>query len=263
VSVVRSGSLPETAAGVAGADAAPGQPFAPTGAPAPATAAASSRLRGKNVSWQCGLCGYHVLAMDQDGTPLPFATSAFGNVLPLMCPRCKLSHTSWQSSTPFSEQGDHLNLPTTYSNRYKAPNIVPPAGASFTKESGARKDHAAADNSGTLFPPPGHAANASGGRTLLKQRAAGASLSVVTQQRAAQLRPNASNGQGVSSSTRAAVQRRAYYCGHCHRRLLRVDANGELVDMDRDAEGHILPIRCPGCGELHSEWLVKPYAVRR
>lgn len=223
------------------ADAGAGQPFAPTGA-----AVGTSRLR-KNVSWQCGLCGYHVLAMDQDGTPLPFATSAFGNTLPLLCPRCKLSHTSWQPSTPFNEQGDHLNLPTTYSNRY----IAPSRSAASAQRAQASNHAAGATGDG--------AATESRSGTLLHQRAAAASLSLAAQQRATQLR----HGKGAVSSSVSSLQRRAYYCGHCNRRLLRVDANGELVDMDREADGSIRPICCPGCGKLHSDWVVKPYAVRR
>ncbi|KPA77691.1 hypothetical protein ABB37_07024 [Leptomonas pyrrhocoris] len=246
-----------TAPPTAAADVSPGQP------PAHSSASGASRLR-KNVSWQCGLCGYHVLAMDQDGTPLPFAKSAFDNVLPLMCPRCKLSHTSWQPSTPFNEQGDHLNLPTTYSNRYVAPR-GPSAGAARTPlatDSAVAKEDAAATGDGNdgvrlllrSASPSTYAGVGAVGNTLLSQRAAAASLTVVAQRRAAQLRLHS----GATS-----VQRRAYYCGHCNRRLLRVDANGELVDMDRDEDGSIRPIRCPGCGELHSDWVVKPYAVRR
>ena len=262
MSVMRGGSAVEGDGGHSSlaADAASGQPFAATGAVASATA---SRLR-KSVSWQCGLCGYYVLAMDQNGTPLPFTTSAFGNVLPLLCPRCKLSHTSWQPSTPFNEQGDHLNLPTTYSNRYitssgstaaaeRVPLATDSAGLNDVKDTAAAAD---ASDASRLTR------SATGSNALLSQRAAVASLTYVAQQRVAQFRHNAQDGNRNAASTAAAplLQRRAYYCGHCNRRLLRMDANGELVDMDRNADGSIRPIRCPGCGELHGDWVVKPYA---
>ncbi|KPI85662.1 hypothetical protein ABL78_5283 [Leptomonas seymouri] len=252
-STEESGSAPFTA--VPSSDIPPGQPFAHT------ATASVSRLR-KNVSWQCGLCGYYVLAMDQDGTPLSFATSAFGNVLPLMCPRCRLSHTSWQASTPFNEQGDHLNLPTTYSNRYVAPS-APSADAQLIKGSASTKEREAAlaggemgGDEGTRFlhsALPSTLAGVGVGNTLLSHRAAAASLSITSRQ----LR-----NTGAAASD-ASLQRRAFYCGHCNRRLLRVDANGELVDMNRNKDGSICPIQCPGCGEMHSDWVVKPYAVHR
>ncbi|KAK7197373.1 hypothetical protein NESM_000684900 [Novymonas esmeraldas] len=206
-----------------------------------ANAAPSYRHR-KNVSWQCTLCGYHVMAMDQDGTPLPFTSSAFGTVLPLSCPRCKLSHTAWQTSTPFSEAGDHMNLPTTLSNRY-----VLPASSGQTLRVREKAGQGAASQSDSAVD--GAPSFLAGGR--LAQRAA-AVAALATQQR------------GVpGTSTVSPAQRRAYYCGRCDRRLLRVDVNGELVDMDRDQDGEVLPITCPGCKESHSDWVVKPYAVRR
>ncbi|CAJ1006156.1 hypothetical protein Q4I28_001472 [Leishmania naiffi] len=201
----------------------------------------SYRLR-KNISWHCTLCGYHVLAMDQDGTPLPFTISAFGNVLPMTCPRCKLNHTSWQPSTPFSENGDHRNLPTALSNRYV---IQAPDQQSLRvkdrEEMGAADQSDAGVKAASSLAAGGHLAQteASVGRLATQQR----SIPAIS---------------AVSSA-----QRRAYYCGRCGRRLLRVDANGELVEMDRGKDGQVLPITCSGCKENHSDWVVKPYAVNR
>jgi DNA-directed RNA polymerase subunit RPC12/RpoP len=47
----------------------------------------------------------------------------------------------------------------------------------------------------------------------------------------------------------------SYACGRCGRRLQRMDANGNLVPLDRDARGNTVPLECPGCRELHSEWV--------
>lgn len=233
-----AGHLPSPATGDLSA------PSLPTAAPAATTAAvAVSYRQRKNVSWQCTLCGYHVLAMDQDGTALPFSTSAYGNVLPLTCPRCKLTHTSWQTSTPFSEEGDHMNLPTTLSNRYVAPS------AAQQVLRGRGRDAAPGPADPSAEGATDAAALLGGGR--IAERAA-AVAALATQQR-----------HIPGMSTVAPVQRRAYYCGNCGRRLLRVDANGELVDMDRDKDGQVLPITCPGCRETHSDWVVKPYAVKR
>ncbi|KAG5506669.1 hypothetical protein JIQ42_06922 [Leishmania sp. Namibia] len=207
---------------------------------AAANAASSYRLR-KNISWHCTLCGYHVLAMDQNGTPLPLTTSAFGNVLPMTCPCCKLSHTSWQPSTPFSEDGNHMNLPTTFSNRY----VMPASGqqslrAKSKQATGAVGDPIAAGETAPMA-------------------VAGSGLSL----RTAPLAALATEQRFISVTSASTVQRRAYYCGHCGRRLFRVDANGELVDMDRGEDGEVLPITCPGCQKSHSDWAVKPYAVDR
>ncbi|KAG5485560.1 hypothetical protein LSCM1_07649 [Leishmania martiniquensis] len=205
-----------------------------------ASMASSYRLR-KNVSWQCTLCGYHVLAMDQNGTPLPLTTSAFGNLLPMTCPRCKLSHTSWQSSTPFSADGNHMNLPTAFSNRY----MMPACGQQPLRTKGDQ----AAGLVGHFGTAVQTASSLMAGSRLAMRMAPSATRA--TQQR------------GISVTAASTVQRRAFYCGRCGRRLLRVDANGELVDMDRDQDGQVLPITCPGCQESHSDWVVKPSAVNR
>ncbi|GET86387.1 hypothetical protein, conserved [Leishmania tarentolae] len=202
----------------------------------------SSYRPRKKISWQCTLCGYHVLAMDQDGAPLPFTTSAFGNVLPMTCPRCKMHHTSWQPSTPFSEDGNHMNMPTTLSNRY----LTPLPGQQPLR----LRDMEATGSVGQSDAGVGTTSSMVSG-SYVPQRAAFVSA-LATQQR---------NAAAISAMSSA--QRRAHYCGRCGRRLLRVDANGELVDMDRDKDGHVLPITCPGCKESHSDWVLKPYAVNR
>ncbi|KAG5510620.1 hypothetical protein JKF63_06918 [Porcisia hertigi] len=218
-----------------------------SGVSAAVTSAAASNVApsyrlSKKVSWKCKLCGYYVLAMDQEGTPLPFTTSAFGNVIPLTCPRCAVSHTSWQSSSPFNKEGDHKNLPTTLSNRY----FMLTAGEQPMR----LKDKEATGPTGHLNASAEAAPSLVVGNRL-DQVAVPVSL-LATKQRGALRTP------AVPS-----VQRRAFYCGRCGRRLLRVDANGELVDMDRDQEGEVLPITCPGCKENHNDWVVKPYAVHR
>lgn len=209
---------------------------------AAATNVTSLYRQRKSVSWRCMLCGYHVLAMDQNGAPLPFSASAFGNVLPMTCPRCKLSHMSWQPSTPFSEEGNHMNLPTTLSNRYLVP--LPSQRSLRVKDAEAT---GAAGQSGAAV-----------------ETASSVVAGSCSTQRVGFLSALATQHRSVSViSAISSVQRRAYYCGRCGRRLLRVDVNGELVDMDRDKDGQVLPITCPGCTESHSDWVVKPYVVSR
>ncbi|CAG9569744.1 conserved hypothetical protein [Leishmania major strain Friedlin] len=209
---------------------------------AAATNVTSFYRQRKNVSWRCMLCGYHVLAMDQDGAPLPFSASAFGNVLPMTCPRCKMSHTSWQPSTPFSEEGNHMNLPTTLSNRYlvSLPGQQPLRAKDAEATGAAGQPGAAVETASSVV---------AGSRSAQR---VGFVSALATQQRSVPV-----------ISAVSSVQRRAYYCGRCGRRLLRVDVNGEIVDMDRDKDGQVLPITCPGCMESHSDWVLKPYAVNR
>jgi hypothetical protein len=71
----------------------------------------------RDLSWKCGPCGYHVLAMDQSGRGLPLELGPAGKVLPLMCPRCRQEHTHWLPASPFDAFGDHANLPSALSAR--------------------------------------------------------------------------------------------------------------------------------------------------
>lgn len=80
--------------------------------PLPPTTAAE-----RDTSWKCGVCGYHLLSMDQSGRGLPLEPGPAGKILPLMCPRCRNEHVHWNPASPFDSFGDHANLPSALSAR--------------------------------------------------------------------------------------------------------------------------------------------------
>ncbi|ORC84322.1 uncharacterized protein TM35_000461410 [Trypanosoma theileri] len=191
----------------------------------------------KKISWRCGMCGYHVLAMDQEGNPLPLSVSPFGEVLPMSCPRCLLEHTSWEQAVPFDEHGDHTNIRSKLSNNYVR---------TTAKENGPVKD---------FHPPP--TSSASGVQTEKVE------IPPILEEIGRWTYKDGVPKPTVPEVSRPRGTRMAYYCGKCDRQLLRMDPYGELVPMVRDKDGVLLPILCPGCKEEHNQWEVKPYKVTR
>ena len=60
----------------------------------------------------------------------------------------------------------------------------------------------------------------------------------------------------VEAALRA--KRYTYQCGKCSRSMMRMDSLGDLIPLDRDLDGYILPYPCPGCNNEHSDWHVVP-----
>eukprot|EP00796_Vickermania_ingenoplastis_P012038 gene12038-8291_t len=195
-----------------------------------------------HISWKCGVCGYHVLAMDQNGNPLPLSRGAYGELLPIRCPQCEMEHTSWEQAVPFDKHGDHVNIRSTLSNNYvtqcRKKDLQPVPDASSSGVTSPRGSHSPSTAARELPP-----ILANIGRVTYKDGVAVPNNHVKPRQ--------------------VPEVRMAFYCTRCGRRLLRVDSEGELVAMDKDAKGEVLPIRCPGCGEVHNRWEVKPFTVGR
>ncbi|RNF26074.1 uncharacterized protein Tco025E_01703 [Trypanosoma conorhini] len=187
------------------------------------------------ISWKCGMCGYHVLAMDQEGRPLPLSVSSFGEVLPMTCPRCLLEHTSWEQAVPFDEYGDHANIRSKLSNNY----------ARTTGNAGAEMRDVT----------PVHTTRATG--------VAGSSPEIppILQEIGRKLQQDAAGHMPMQPDPKPRGRRMAYYCRKCNRQLLRIDPYGELVPLARDKDGSVLPIVCPGCKVEHNEWDVRSFTV--
>ena len=64
------------------------------------------------------------------------------------------------------------------------------------------------------------------------------------------------SGSTITVST-ALPKVQAFHCGLCGRRLLRMDAFGNLVPLEKDATGNTVPLECPGCHVSHTEWVVR------
>ncbi|KAH9586229.1 hypothetical protein LSM04_001413 [Trypanosoma melophagium] len=198
-----------------------------------------SSVRGKKkISWRCGMCGYHVLAMDQEGNPLPLSVSPFGEVVPMSCPRCLLEHTSWEQAVPFDQHGDHANIRSKLSNNY--------VRTTAKEKAEVVKDY---------HPPP--TSSATGVHTDKVE------LPPILQEIGRWTYKDGVPKPTVPEVARPRGPRKAYYCGKCDRQLLRMDPYGELVPMVRDKDGVLLPIMCPGCKVEHNQWEVKPYKVTR
>lgn len=202
----------------------------------------------RQLSWQCGTCKYCMLAMDHRGNTLPISLDAWGQQIPLQCPRCLVTHTQWSVSSPFDAYGDHVNVKGMFANSYHArlqnPAVSPPPPPPLLPQNIAASSATSSGSASVSVP--------SGGATLLDN-----------------LPPILANiglmsyRGGVARSTVAEQpvqrkQRTAYYCGLCNRRLLRMDHNGDLVPLDTNAGGEILPLTCPGCGVAHGDWPIRP-----
>ncbi|ESL10533.1 hypothetical protein TRSC58_01734 [Trypanosoma rangeli SC58] len=181
------------------------------------------------------MCGYHVLAMDQDGRPLPLSVSSFGQVLPMTCPRCLLEHTSWEQAVPFDEYGDHANIRSKLSNNY----------ARTTSNAGTEVQDIR----------PAHTTKATG--------VAGATPEIppIFQEIRSKVPKDALRHMPALSDPKPRGHRMAYYCSKCNRQLLRIDPYGELVPLVRDKDGLVLPIVCPGCKVEHNQWDVRPFKI--
>ncbi|KEG13610.1 hypothetical protein DQ04_00901120 [Trypanosoma grayi] len=189
------------------------------------------------ISWKCGMCGYHVLAMDHEGKPLPLSVSSFGQVLPMSCPRCLLEHTSWEQAVPFDEHGDHANIRSKLSNNYV-------------------RTSSHVDTEARVFQPaPTSAAPGS--------HADGVTLPPILQEIGRRTYKEGVAQPIAVEAPRPRGSRMAYYCSKCGRKLLRMDPYGELVPMVRDNSGVPLPIVCPGCKIEHNQWDVKPFTITR
>lgn len=299
------------------------------------------------ISWKCGLCGYHLLSMDQFGKPLPLSRSAYGEILPICCPRCQLEHTGWEASTPFDALGEHVNMRSTLLGHHtmlskNAPMAMDPRNDSMDTSSSLPTSTTAVEGGGegstgvargsgedgrssrSKTRPPWETAGGSGSgesssmhtstpQGSEKSLAGGGYSSAVVAFSSSlsgsspasphvrysgsipsrvelppilanigkirrkpeddgetcplssgplsshYYRPSASTSSNDGVMTPAPSSKRAFYCGLCGRRLLRMDSDGELVAMDVDADGKVLPIRCPGCLQVHNKWEVRPF----
>ncbi|CCW64604.1 unnamed protein product [Phytomonas sp. EM1] len=193
-------------------------------------------LKLDKAAWRCGLCGYLMLSLDQEGNPIPFTCSAFGTPLPLGCPSCSQTHINWESANPFDALGAHINLRNAHRLKVGTEGLSQlPSSITCVTSPPDRASREATDPTDS----PSEI-----GRVAPRTQ-----VSPVATALHATFRSKSMN---VS-------QMQCYYCGRCHRRLLRVDAWGELVPMNCDADGNVLPILCPGCGMLHSEWTIGPF----
>lgn len=83
----------------------------------------------KKTAWRCAACSYCVVAMDHEGNPIPYTPSAWGEPLPMRCPRCQVEHASWKPDVPFDELGQHTNVRSRLSNHYMNQHSMPPPPA--------------------------------------------------------------------------------------------------------------------------------------
>ncbi|CCW66722.1 unnamed protein product [Phytomonas sp. Hart1] len=202
----------------------------------------SSRgLKRDKVAWRCGLCGYLMLSLDQEGSPIPLACSAFGTPLPLGCPRCSKTHTNWESASPFDAFGADINLRNAHRLRVGTQGLsklsssipyVTPLPSSVSREEVDLND------------PSSKIGRADPSR-IPTEGQDGVIASALP--------------DTFCRKTTDVSQKQCYHCERCHRRLLRVDAWGKLIPMNCGADGNVLPILCPGCGVLHSEWTIGPF----
>lgn len=258
------------------------------------------------ISWKCGLCAYHMLAVDQFGQPLPLACNAYGDCIPLRCPRCHLEHTSWVASSPFDRQGEHINLRSTLSSHQQllhaplhlergttVPSLsCPSTGTTTLANSPAFVGEDVQPSSSTIDAPTASSTSPLQGKYAVLSASQPNPLSPHSSspsrvelppilasigkkrhihreggQPYPHVRGSLSSNYPCSSTSRKGMgayssgSRRAFYCGLCGRRLLRVDSDGELVAMDLNDEGQVRPLRCPGCHEVHSKWMIKPFVA--
>lgn len=206
----------------------------------------------KNVAWRCGSCGYCMLAIDHRGAPLPLTRDAFGRVIPMQCPKCMLRHAQWTPCEPFRNNGDHVNVKSTFSNTvraaYEAPLVRQSSALGLTTATAATTVVPVTGSVGTAASSIG--ANSSATSTATALPAILASIGAVTYR------------EGVAVPTAAAAPapravRQTYICGLCQRKLLRIDQFGALVPLDLDTAGNVAPLRCPGCKQIHSDWPIK------
>jgi hypothetical protein len=156
-----------------------------------------------------------------------------------------LTHTRWTQEVPFDEYGDHINVKRAFSNRMHQRGNVE---GGTTRKGGSGEaasealiatgvDRAAAARVGDPVP-------------VRQLPAILANIGLVTYR----------NGAPVSTVKPAPPERKqkqAFYCGLCDRKLLRMDQYGELVPLDMDTDGKPVPLTCPGCKQVHSDWVVR------
>ncbi|CUF95848.1 Hypothetical protein, putative [Bodo saltans] len=218
-------------------------------------------MENRQIAWQCGTCKYCVLAMDNKGKTLPISMNAWGEPIPLQCPRCLVSHTNWSVTSPFDSYGDHVNVKGTFANslqfrqhnaHYGLPPRAPSPPPQLANTSCGAQSTSGGNNDAQRLSTTGGSSRPPLGATLLENLPPIlANIGLVTYR------------GGVPRSTVAVVppqrkQRTAYFCGLCSRRLLRMDHNGDLVPLDTNAGGEILPLTCPGCGVSHGDWPIRP-----
>lgn len=158
------------------------------------------------------------MAMDHRGQPIPLLLGARDNPVPLHCPRCDEEHCHWSPACPFDDFGDHANLRSAFSQ------LPSKQGAALTGEVKERLREAVLRTS----KPRSHGGNS----------------------------PPRPRNEEVGKPVDRLGAQQAYYCIHCGRRLLRMDHKGTLVPMERDPNGALVPLECPGCGQNHTMWVV-------
>jgi hypothetical protein len=189
-------------------------------------------------AWYCDHCGYFALAIDHKGKPLPYEVGANGKLVPFHCPRCGDNHTSWTTASPFDDYGDHANLSSAASSRVSR-------GCSLTfNDIIANPSSNAVAFFPKLMPPPA---------SLSAPHLSEHLLDGLEVPEAVKPFLDAAKRNQQTAARRKPVE--SYSCGRCGRRLLRMDAKGQLIPLDLDAQGTIIPCRCPGCGALHSDWI--------
>jgi hypothetical protein len=176
-------------------------------------------------TWRCEHCGYFMLSMDHHGRALPLEKDAFGKPIPTFCPRCEEDHCEWSAVAPRTQFGDWPNIPSGFAST-KPHGILAPR--SVTLASSFRRNVVSPSGPASANMPPPHAASPAHGL-----------------------------GVGVSPSNRYKGPS-AFYCKRCQRRLMRLDSFGQVVPLETDAYGNIVPLYCPGCRVDHSEWVQGP-----
>lgn len=210
----------------------------------------------RKISWQCGACRYCVLAIDHRGKPLPLTTDAWGNPIPLQCPRCMLSHTKWTQCVPFDDHGDHVNVKGAFSNSANR-RLIQESNFELARLQEQQQKHQQQQAAGGVGAPggiaPSQAPTAGGQPTVLQN------LPAILQNIGLVSYRNGEPMPTTKPQPAPRKQKLAYYCGPCGRKLLRMDQYGDLVPLDKDSDGRTLPLMCPGCKTMHGDWLIRPF----
>jgi hypothetical protein len=266
-----------------GGQAAAAPPVAPTPPPAPPAGAAartdspvvmplpsSPHAPGssvaipptRSISWRCGPCGYHLLAMDHNGQPLTFGVDAFGKPIPLQCPRCALEHIHWEQAVPFNAHGDFVNIKSSFSNHIARSSAaaISAAGGAGSRNSVAVTTAALGEvNTLPLLQRPTYAVG--GGVDMSAAIVSAVPIPPVLQAIGTVTYKDDQVIHLTKRSTGPTVVPTAYFCGKCSRRMQRVDQFGKLVPLELDPYGQVVPLTCPGCKATHADWATKPFRI--
>lgn len=238
-------------------------------APRPPTKRSSAaNAYGMKTAWRCNHCGYLMLAMNQHGVPIPLDADAYGDPLPLTCPRCGVRHTNWSAACPFDRYGNYANVRSRIANQRHSTSLQQEPGRSAYPYYTSAAD---ADGAGvvTANTPPSrvvelyyrhHPPAELEALPAIEGTGPGVGTRAPRESLVNSEFIKALGRQHMSKAATLTVKRRtAYFCNFCGRRLYRFGVNGELVPLDKDKSGAVLPLTCPGCGRSHGRWDVLPF----